>query len=75
MQTFELLDRFELLYPTKSKLSDLRRSYIDKDLSSIFRLLPKTIKGNTEELRKVVLEHNQFDRLTTQGRHLYDFLD
>ena len=58
MQTFELLDRFELLYPTKSKLSDLRRSYIDKDLSSIFRLLPKTIKGDTEELRKVVLEHN-----------------
>ena len=58
MQTFELLDRFELLYPTKSKLSDLRRSYIDKDLSSIFRLLPKTINGDTEELRKVVLEHN-----------------
>ena len=35
MQTFELLDRFELLYPTKSNLADLRRAYTDKDLSSI----------------------------------------
>ena len=51
MQTFELLDRFELLYPTKSKLSDLRRSYIDKDVSSIFRLTRAE-----EELRKSVME-------------------
>lgn len=53
MQTFELLDRFELLYPTKSKLSDLRRSYIDKDVSSIFRLTRAE-----EELRKSVMEKN-----------------
>lgn len=53
METFELLDRFELLYPTKTKLSDLRRSYIDKDISSIFRLT-----DSDEELRKAVLEEN-----------------
>ena len=58
MQTFELLDRFELLYPTNSKLSDLRRAYIDKDLSSIFRLLPDKVNGDLEELRKSVLEQN-----------------
>ena len=46
MQTFELLDRYELLYPTNSKLSDLRRAYIDKDLSSIFRLLPNQVSGD-----------------------------
>lgn len=58
MQTFELLDRFELLYPTNSKLADLRRAYIDKDLSSIFRLLPDKVNGNLEEFRKSVLEQN-----------------
>jgi hypothetical protein len=53
METFELLDRFELLFPTKSKLADLRRSYIDKDISSIFRLT-----DSDEELRKAVIEEN-----------------
>ena len=53
METYELLDRFELLYPTKSKLADLRRSYIDKDVSSIFRLTT-----TDEELRKSVMEKN-----------------
>jgi hypothetical protein len=58
METFELLDRFELLYPTNSKLSDLRRSYIDNDFSSIFRLLPNKVVGDIEDLRKAVLEQN-----------------
>jgi hypothetical protein len=57
MQTFELLDRFELLYPNSS-ISDLRRAYIDKDLSSIFRLLPSEVNGNIDDLRKAVLENN-----------------
>ena len=57
MQTFELLDRFELLYPNSS-ISDLRRAYIDKDLSSIFRLLPNEVNGNIDDLRKAVLENN-----------------
>ena len=55
MQTHELLDRFELLYPTKSSLADLRRAYIDKDLSSIFRLITDE---NKEDLRKLVMEDN-----------------
>jgi hypothetical protein len=53
METYELLDRFELLYPTKGNLADLRRSYIDKDLSSIFRLTDAD-----DDLRKSVLEQN-----------------
>lgn len=58
LQTFELLDRFELLYPLNSKLSDLRRAYIDQDLSSIFRLLPKSVSGDIDDLRKAVVEQN-----------------
>ena len=53
LETYELLDRLELLYPTNSKLSDLRRSYIDQDLSSIFRLL-----STDEDLRKAIMEQN-----------------
>jgi hypothetical protein len=53
LEIYELLDRFELLYPTNSKLSDLRRSYIDRDLSSIFRLT-----NVDENLRKAILEKN-----------------
>jgi len=58
IQTHELLDRFELLYPTNSKITDLRRAYIDQDLSSIFRLLPQNVNGDIEDLRKAVLEKN-----------------
>jgi hypothetical protein len=53
METFELLDRFELLYPTNTNLSDLRRTYIDYDLSSLFRLT-----NADEELRKAIIEQN-----------------
>lgn len=55
LPTFELLDRFELLFPTKSKLADLRRSYTDKDLSSILRLVTDK---NKEDLRKLIMEDN-----------------
>ena len=58
MQTHELLDRFEILYPTNTKISDLRRVYIDKDFSSLFRLLPENVSGNIEDLRKAVIEQN-----------------
>jgi len=55
MQPFELLDRYELLYPTSTKFSDLRRAYIDKDLSSIFRFVNDKNKDN---FRKFVMEDN-----------------
>jgi len=58
LQTFELLDRFELLYPLNSKIADLRRAYIDQDFGSIFRLLPNNVNGDIDELRKAVLEQN-----------------
>ena len=57
LPTFELLDRYELLYPTNSNLSDLRRAYIDKDLSSIFRLVND---NNKEDLRKLIMEDNTY---------------
>jgi hypothetical protein len=53
MKTFELLDRFELLYRTNLKLADLRRAYIDQDISSIFRLT-----NANDDLRRAVLEKN-----------------
>jgi len=53
LQTFELLDRFELLYSDNSKLADLRRTFIDMDLSSLFRLT-----DTDDELRKAILEEN-----------------
>jgi hypothetical protein len=52
MEIKDLLDRFELLFNTNERISDLRRSYTDKDFSSIFRLL------DNEELRKAVMEKN-----------------
>ena len=58
MKTFELLDRFELLYPNNKDLADLRRAYIDKDISSLFRLLPARVNGTIDDLRRAVLEQN-----------------
>jgi|TARA_R110002153_G_C13200247_1_gene486863 hypothetical protein len=69
MKTFELLDRFEILYPNNSLLADLRRAYIDHDLSSIFRLLPSPY----EDVRKAVMSHNLhsiFRLLTDSNDHL-----
>jgi hypothetical protein len=68
LETHELLDRLELLYPTNSRLSDLRRSYIDKDLSSIFRLVSTE---NKEDLRKLILENNTW----SLWKILIDFCD
>jgi len=58
LEIYELLDRFELLYPNNNNVKDLRRAYIDSDLSSIFRLLPDQVNGTMEDLRKAVLENN-----------------
>jgi hypothetical protein len=53
METHKLLDRFEMMYKGDPRLADLRRAYIDKDLTSIFRL-----SNADDELRKAVLEKN-----------------
>ena len=55
LEIYEILDRFELLYPNNNKLSDLRRAYIDRDLNSIFRIVND---HNKEDLRKLILEDN-----------------
>lgn len=57
LEIYELLDRYELLYSNNSNLSDLRRSYIDQDLNSIFRIINDT---NKEDVRKLVLESNMW---------------
>lgn len=53
LEIHELLDRYELLYPDVTELSDLRRIIVDQDLSSIFR-----IADENDELRKAVIEEN-----------------
>jgi hypothetical protein len=50
-----LLDRFEILYPHNTALSDLRRAYIDKDVSSIVRIIDNNNKENL--LRFVMDDH------------------
>tara|TARA_A100001388_G_scaffold46741_1_gene30759 strand:+ start:43739 stop:44581 length:843 start_codon:yes stop_codon:yes gene_type:complete len=57
METHKILDRFEMLYPLNSKVADLRRACIDKDLHSVFRLIDDDTK---EDLRKIILEDNQW---------------
>lgn len=53
MELYKLLDRFELLYSHDSRLADLRRAYIDQDLSSIFKL-----STDNENYRKAILDEN-----------------
>lgn len=53
MNINELLDRFEILYPSNERIELIRRSYVDNDLSSIFKLA-----SPNEELRKAVIENN-----------------
>lgn len=52
MEIFEILDRYEMLYPNVSEFGDLRRAYIDRDWNSVFRITGQ------EELRKAILEKN-----------------
>lgn len=52
MEIYKILDRFELLYSNDERFADLRRTYIDQDLNSVFRLVDK------EELRKAIVEKN-----------------
>ena len=60
LETYELLDRFELLYENVDELKDLRRSILDQDLSSIFRLVGTVTRSRLlyDELRKAVIETN-----------------
>lgn len=48
MEIHEILDRFEIMYPSK-QLSDLRRAYIDREISSLCNIY------NNSELKKAIL--------------------
>ena len=52
MKIQSLLDRYEILFPDNTKIADLRRSVVDHDISSVFRLC------RNDELRKAVLNEN-----------------
>jgi len=54
----ELLDRMEILFPYEPKFADLRRAYIDRDLSSLFRLFVNDYGDEANEFRKAVMEQN-----------------
>ena len=60
MEIYELLDRFELLYDDiNPDISDLRRTIIDKDLPSLFRIL-KNFEDEelVENIRSAVCDLN-----------------
>ena len=61
LEAHELLDRFEFLHDEVDELKDLRRAILDKDLSSIFRLVGSITRSKLlyEELRKAVIEDNE----------------
>ena len=67
METHKILDRFEMLYPLNSKVADLRRACIDKDLHSVFRLIDDDTK---EDLRKIILEDNQWSLWKILGSYV-----
>ena len=39
METHEILDRLELLYPKSSFLSDLRKALVSEDQYALFRII------------------------------------
>jgi hypothetical protein len=54
MQTHELLNRLELLYPNNSSFSDLRRAFIDNDRNSMYRVLQTLSQSQLiEAIRKL----------------------
>ena len=52
MKIQSLLDRYEILFPDNPKIADLRRSVVDHDITSVFRLC------RNDELRKAVVNGN-----------------
>lgn len=54
MDISEILDRIEIIHPEIPQISDLRRSYIDKDISSIFRL----VESDTTDLKSSFIDKN-----------------
>lgn len=59
MNKNDLLNRLEILYPDNPSLADLRRAYVDRDLSSIFRLLETVHDTELGELRRAVMQQNK----------------
>ena len=57
MEIHKILDRFEILNPQDEYFKNLRRAYIDYDLSSILEFTPN------EDLRSAILTKNIYSIL------------
>lgn len=66
----EILDRYRILYPQNEYISDLYRSYFEKDFFSIYKIINRgstdDLKHRAKNLKKFVLEDNIWS--------LWDFL-
>lgn len=58
MKNNDLLNRLEILFPNEPRFADLRRAYVDKDWSSVFRLLTSVYGDDVDEIRKIAMEYN-----------------
>jgi len=50
----------EILFPDQPLFSDLRRAYIDRDLSSVFRIQDYLWDANFDDERRAILEQNLY---------------
>ena len=62
MQTHELLDRLELLFPDRTVFTDLRRCFIDDDRNSLYRLLDELSSSNIITALKRLEDNTDFNR-------------
>ena len=80
----EILDRYKILYPENEFISDLYRSYFEKDFYTIFKIIDKgsvnfdqvELQNRAKNLKKFVLEDNiwslwdfLFESVETQFTH------
>lgn len=75
LEIYEILDRFEILYPDNEDIANLRRAYVDKDLPSIFKVVRDDEVGDygdLDELRKAVVEENLYSIFRVLGRYVDD---
>ena len=62
----ELLDRYEILYPENTKLSDLRRAVVDQDLSSLTLRQLQTESARALSTIEALKKINDFNWLKEQ---------
>jgi len=71
MNTIELLDRLEILNPTNTFLSDLRRLIVDDDRNSLYRLIATNKNNNFINALRKLESHNDFDSTSLSRGQIY----